>query len=238
MTVAFERILLSIVPEKYLIPIGKVITAWAWTEVMLDQAIWKLLGVTSHKGRAITSSLPASAKIETLETLMNLSRRNKSKLPHLAKEGKHLAAQRNLVAHGYVVNNDIESTSEVRFISYHARGSLTERSRRATPEIVDELAQRICRYNEFLIDFHDLLPASRNKPRRQANTDPNRRRRQMQTIAKRILPPLGWSHEELEAARQASAPPKHGKARQSTKEEITPACPLDISHSPMVQSSI
>jgi hypothetical protein len=209
----FEKVLLSIVSDKSLVPIGKVITAWAWTEALLDQAIWRLLGVSHRKGRAVTSAIQVAGKIDMLDALMNLSRRDRSKLSHLLKEGKHLSAQRNLVAHGYVVTDDSE-TSEVRFISFHARGALTERSRRADPEIIDELARRICRFNEFLLDFHDLLPISPAKRKRPTSRGVDTRRRRMKTIAKQILPPLGWSNEELEKARQMALPIKHGKQRE------------------------
>lgn len=210
-----EQAFLTTLPDNFLTPIGRVICMWAWSEALLDQVIWKLLGHTHRKGRAVTNLLGFNAKIDLILTLFSLSRRDKSKLNHLKKEGKILAKERNLVAHGYSAVAD-RSNDLAIFISFSARGKLAERHRTAFPETIQALAVRIAKFNVFLKEIHDLLPLP-NKRTPSKNTNSKNPRRSRST-AIRQPPLLGTSDRELnEAEQRRGAKSKHAAKAKKKK---------------------
>lgn len=55
MTRSQPELMLSLVPSEITAQVGVVITQWAWTEVLTDQLLWCLLGLTSKMGRAVAT---------------------------------------------------------------------------------------------------------------------------------------------------------------------------------------
>lgn len=184
---------LRLPPKDLLAPMGQIIAQWGWTETLMDSAIWKLLGVRHKRGRAVTTHLSAWGKIQMIQTLMNLTKRDKTKLKKLEKEGKKLAELRNLIAHGYIANPFL-STEEPRpvatIIMYAAKGKLTNRSRLISPKELERLARRIAEFNAFLSEFHDELPPLPGTPKTQGLPKPRKRPLRLETILKRLPPPL------------------------------------------------
>jgi hypothetical protein len=146
--------------EEHLRPIGLVASQFAWTEVLWDGAIWKLLGMTSKKGRAVTSLLGATSKLHLISTLAQNRPRLKSGLQHLIKEGDELRRRRNLILHSYFVGPWPDAPFG-QLVSYSAYGKLIDRSRMVPAGRIEQIAQRIAKYNAFLMEFHDLLPRQR-----------------------------------------------------------------------------
>jgi hypothetical protein len=176
--------LLKVVPEPFLRGIGLVVSQWAWTEAIIDQYIWRLLGTRSERGRIVTSHLPARAKIQLLAALMRKSKFSEAMIKRIENDGATLAGQRNLVAHGYLA---VRPPSEALGIavSYIARGKLKNRSRHVTPALLERLALNIATYTDFLMAQHSLLPKQRG-----AGTSPPKRKYSIETLLKRFPPML------------------------------------------------
>lgn len=202
-----ETFTLKLIPDDYVHGVGLVVTQWAWVETVIDQYIWRLLGVRAQRGRIVTSHLPARAKIEMAAALLRKSGFDEGFVKDIEDEGKALADLRNLIAHGYIAFNHF---TNIAFItSFVARGELQRRSKLITPAILTTLARRIATYLAYLMEQSDRLPKQRGIQPLRDPLGPKRRRLRPGTIARR-LPPLleverqkGPTHEEMEAARAA-----------------------------------
>lgn len=197
---------LKLVPDDYLQRVGLVVTQWSWSELIIEQYIWRLLGVRAMRGRVVTAALTTRQKIEMLAALMRKSRMKESFIKEVEDEGKALSELRNLIAHGSIVVTT--GPPQLAFLgSFHARGELKERSKRISLDILLTLARRIATYLGYLIDQADQLPKQRglrSKPALEGPTTP--RRRTGTTRAQRLLPleverQRGPTDEEMAASR-------------------------------------
>lgn len=212
--------LLRIIPDAYLQGVGLVVTQWSWTESLLDQYIWRMLGVRALRGRIVTANLQARLKIEMLAALLRKSKFDEKFVRELEDEGKTLANLRNLVAHGSIVVNPNQEAFGM-ISSFAARGELHDRSCLITAPILRQLARRTSVYLQFLVDNSTRLPKQRGLRPTQASASPKTPRLRPETIAKRLPLPLqverqkGPSASELEAARAAKRQRKTEHARRS-----------------------
>jgi hypothetical protein len=200
-------LLLKIVPDDYVRAAGLVVTQWAWAESILDQYIWRMLGVRALRGRIVTSNIQARLKIEMLAALLRKSNFDEPFVKEIEDEGKALANFRNLVAHGAIVAHSGLAGGEATIGSYSARGRLQTRSRRVDLKRLEVLALRIATYTQFLIEGSNRLPKQRGIRQSQEFGGPKRRNLRIDTIL-RQLPPLleverqkGPSGEEMKAAK-------------------------------------
>lgn len=201
------EVFLSLLPDDFTMAIGRVVSQWAWTDAFLDQGIWKLMGVNHGRGRAVTSNLMSSTKIDVLATLMRLRKYDEAVVKKLEATGKDLAPQRNLVAHAYAAQ--IPHIKDVLLVSFSARGELTDRSRMASPGDIDALAKRIAEFNGFLSSLHGILPRGRQpKPRQPKSLTPSAQRRRLRTIAPRLPLRLGEQPAQEQGPKKAKPPKK------------------------------
>jgi hypothetical protein len=209
---------LTLVPDAYVHGVGLVLTQWAWTETIIDQYIWRLLGVRAQRGRIVTSHLAARMKIEMAAALLRKSRLDERLVKEIEDEGKALADLRNLIAHGSIVVNRL---TEVGFItSFVARGELQQRSKLITPAILKALARRIAIYLAFLIRESDRLPKQRGTRPIRDLSNPRRRRRRPGTIARRLLPLLEVERQTTdEQQKVARAETRAKKAERDHKSQ-------------------
>lgn len=182
------RVFFQLIPEPYALGAGRVITVWAWVEALIDQFIWRLLGVRSLRGRIVTANLSARAKIELLATLMRKSRMNEPFIKKIEKRGNALADSRNLVAHGYIAV--LPDKPYGTAISFLARGRLTNRTRLVTPDLLNDVAAEIGNFALFLIDEQGRFPKQRGTRQRPAAPSPTSPRRRLETMLKQLPPPL------------------------------------------------
>jgi hypothetical protein len=202
-----KAMLIQMVPEAFAFSVGRVVTEWAWVEAVLDQCIWRMLGVRPKRGRIITSNLTARIKIEALASLLRKSRLNETFVKEVEGEGKALAELRNLVAHGYISVRPGSNTGII--VSFLAKGEIKERSRQITPPLLDKLSERITLYLQYLVENSTRLPKQRGQQKPPSAADPKRRPLRIGTIVRRLPPPLeverpkDQTHEEQQAAREA-----------------------------------
>jgi hypothetical protein len=208
-----------LVPDPFLRAVGLVVTQWAWAEAILDQCIWRLLGVRAARGRIITSNLPARIKIETLTALLRKSRFDESFVWEIENEGKALADLRNLVAHGYIAVQLGHDTGVI--LAASAKGELKDRSRRITAPLLEVLGVRIGAYVDFLCASSPRLPKQRGLQRALNLLNPKRRRHRPDTIARRRAPllvverPKDQTYEAQQVARAAKLAKKRARDEKS-----------------------
>jgi hypothetical protein len=183
-TVARKQ-LLGVIPDPFLRGIGLVVSQWAWTEAIIDQYIWRLLGTRPERGRIVTSNFPARAKIDLLAALMRKSKMSEMLVKKIEKDGEKLAAQRNLVVHGCLaVPPQLQGVGIA--VSYIARrGKLKDRSRHVTPELLERLAGNIASFTAFMLAQDSLLPKQRG-----SGEPPPKRNYSLKTFLKRFPPVL------------------------------------------------
>lgn len=211
--------LLKIVPQKYVSAAGLVVTQWAWVESVLDQYIWRLLGVRAMRGRIVTSNLMARSKIEVAAALLRKSGFDETLIRELEDEGRALANLRNIVAHGGIVSTPDQEHAIIGWISARG-GALSDKTCLVTDKLLETLARRIATYLQFLIDTSARLPKQRGGWHGQDQPASKPRRLRPETIQRR-LPPLleverqkGESQAEQEAKRAAKKAKKEADRRR------------------------
>lgn len=215
--------LLGIVPEAFVRGAGLVVTQWAWSETLLDQFIWRMLGVRAMRGRIITANLTARGKIHILAALMRKSRWDENIISSIEGEGKALSELRNLIAHGAIAVPP-NGTAMGTVTSYTARGELTPRTRLITAEILYKAARRFAAFNQLLIEVSAKLPKQRGLRTSQGSESQKPRRLRIETILRRLPPPLEverptrTSHQEMEAARAAKRAQRAAHRKKSASD--------------------
>lgn len=194
---------LKLIPPEYAQGVGAVTSQWAWAEAMINQLIWRLLGVRSARGRIVTSNIGAQTKIHMLAALMRKSRMDERLVKKIETDGKALAIGRNLVAHGYLAVWPDQPYGIA--YSYLARGKLQDRRRLVTPTLLNDLAEHIASFSLLLMDRAESFPKQRGqRPKPDAPVRAPRRLR-LATIVKQLPPPLRFEDESESSEEQALA---------------------------------
>lgn len=218
------KIMVRLVPDPYVQGVGRVICQWSWVEAIIDQLIWRLLGVRALRGRAVTSNLLAKGKLELLATLMRKSRMKENLVKEIETRGHGLAAVRNLVAHGcVVVNPNYDAFGLVT--AFRARGRLVDHRRMVTPSALEKVAEQIADFMIFLMENEAKFPKQRGLRHAQGVPTGTPRRRRPEAILQQLPPLLEveiasvMTDAQMEAARNAKRAAKAEQRQRSLAGE-------------------
>jgi hypothetical protein len=134
--------------------VGKVVSAWAILEVLMDGLIWKLADVSTLNGACITAQIPNSARrLDAIISLIHLHNGSKDlvrRFNKFSEKVRELQLKRNRVIHDPWV---FDSTGSPMRFEISASKSLELGFKGVTTAETNKLAEEI---KIVTTEFHDL----------------------------------------------------------------------------------
>ena len=139
--------------------VGMVAMEWAWLEIIVETAIWRLLRVRGRVGTAVTIHIAPRVRLDILLSLASLKmdEHDYERLALLVGRIRELTGLRNDLVHAeWLGVKEDEWPPVARFRKRMARGHVRTQDHEKTPDEIIEVATNIFRLSTALLDFfHD-----------------------------------------------------------------------------------
>lgn len=153
--------------------VGMIAMEWAWLEIIIEMAIWRLLRVRGPIGTAVTRHIAPRVRLDILLSLADLkmNEQDREQLARLIDRINKLTGPRNDLIHAEWTGVKKDTWPPVaRFHKRMARGHVIRHDHEVTPNQITAVATDIFKLSTDLLFFFESAGVFRKLPQRKSTS--------------------------------------------------------------------